>query len=230
MVNRNSRITIIVAVMLLVLMLMSSCGNVEENVAPNDALSNKTGRADGEETTQSRYFETILGDQSEIACQLTGKANGFYNVPFDKAMIDNPIDKSYYYGLNDSDNCPTTTLDFIEFEEEYVNLWLAELDYSSRMLMSYLGADEIEKFEATQAAWYDTEKSLSDFEKDLINDPDHDIHTGTLYTWYALSDWRNTIRERTLLIKYLTYIIETQNSEPMAEEDLLSTTFQFSMT
>ena len=129
------------------------------------------------------------------------------SMEFSEWAENNAIDVCY---LN---NYPSTgnTGDMMEYESEYASIWKNEMDFSTNSFCSALKDEDKVKFNKLQNDWYNAVIANLQFEQQIFS-YDYDISLGSSQLFTNRSAYRSAFRNRTLHIKYLHYVLETQKA------------------
>ena len=146
----------------------------------------------------------------------------FYNIGdtelFSQTIVNNKIDKNYnkefYYEAG-------TTSEMVKIKAKYIDIWKKELAFSFDILLSYLDIDLKEEFISVQNTWEQNILNKLSLEKEIISDY---AIVSTSFQYEYLSNILNEYRNRTIRIKYLTYLIEKSND--LDSSDYKSLNFQ----
>ena len=122
-----------------------------------------------------------------------------------KNKIDNNYDKEFYEEA-------TSTSEMVNIQTKYLDIWRQELGYSISNYTKLLTASDKELFVETQQQWEYSILSNLELEHDiLLNNMDYAINMGSSFNYLYISQIREAYRERTIRIKYLTYLIDEQD-------------------
>ena len=136
------------------------------------------------------------------------------NSEFNESIKNNIIDVNY----NKSISTANSTREFIDIENRYINIWEDEMNSSIEMLVPYLSETDKNKFFTVQEKWYETSIDDLSVSVGIISNPDYNINLGSSSQYLFLSNKRKLFRNRTISIKYLTYLIETQTDNPIKNQ------------
>lgn len=126
---------------------------------------------------------------------------------FSSAISDNPIDKAYIKELEEDTN------ELSEIERKYIQLWIEEMRASVSKYVQYLSDEDKKEFERNQDNWEKTSVDNLNFEKDILTNSDYNLKLSSSFRYLWLSELRETYRQRTIRIKYLTYLFEQNLSD-----------------
>ncbi len=199
----------VLAVMLLVSCADSSVKKQNSSVNSGSTAENASSKIENGQNTSSENFElyTITSEDSE----------------FNSAMNNNPIDKSYSTDIN----AATATKEFADTENKYIEIWNDEMDYSAEILKSYLSETDKAKFTQLQDEWYKSAEDDLKFSNSIVSNGDYGIRIGSSSQYMFPSKKRELLRNRTVSIKYLTYLIETQTDNPVDTNNQKWSDFKF---
>lgn len=145
---------------------------------------------------------------------------------FTERIDENPLDTAYEKERQSA----VTTQDFCAVEEKYAQLWQTELQRSLDDLYGYLTADDKAKLAKQQESWAAFALSETAVNKEILENDGYAVRLGSASAYQFLSERRALIRERTVKIKYLTYLLETQTENPTAAEKQMWSQFGSAMS
>ena len=140
---------------------------------------------------------------------------------FSTAMSDNPIDVAYKAEIDSM----STVGEFIEVEKKYIAIWQNEMDASIESFLHALTDEDAKFFMEIQEAWLYAIDAELQATNDLLRRDAYKLQLGQESSQLLLSEKRNIYRERTIKIKYLHYLFETQSFTPVTQ--LQSTNFYY---
>ena len=183
----------------------------EQNSSVNSSSTaeNASNKIENAQNTSGENFEsyTLTSENSE----------------FNSVMNNNPIDKSYSTDIN----AATTTKEFANAENKYIEIWNDEMNYSAEILKSHLSETDKAKFAELQDEWYKSVEDDLKFSNIIVSNGDYGIRLGSSSQYMFLSKKRKLLRNRTVSIKYLTYLIETQTDNPVETKNQKWVNFKF---
>ena len=199
----------VLTVVILVSCADSSGKKQNSSVNSGSTAENASNEVESSQNTSGENFEsyTITSGDSE----------------FNSAMNNNSIDKSYSTDVN----AATTTKEFADTENKYIEIWNDEMNYSAEILKSYLSETDKAKFTELQDEWYKSAEDDLKFSNSIISNGDYGIRLGSSSQYMLLSKKRKLLRNRTVSIKYLTYLIETQTDNPDETKNQKWSEFKF---
>lgn len=200
---KRLRATFICACMLAIL--LGGCGQTK-------TATGETTKTGGTAPTRSAAADSLTVELYQIG---TGTS------VFTERIDENPLDAAYEKERQSA----VTTQDFCAVEEKYVQLWQTELQRSLDDLNGYLTADDKAKLAKQQESWAAFALSETAVNKEILENDDYAVRLGSASVYQFLSERRALIRERTVKLKYLTYLLETQTENPTAAEDELWSKF-----
>ena len=145
------------------------------------------------------------------------------NNEFDKAMNENPIDKSMQQGKQDPKVAATAVAQ--DFYKRYLDIWKSEVDHSVRNLKKSLSASESQALDTAQKSWEQSLRDNASFDNAIIND--NGIYLGTYYSESTLKYAINQYRDRDFHLKYLTYLIEDSDQKGLPTNQWTWNKFDF---
>lgn len=148
-----------------------------------------------EETTPSVVYEKY--DAYELGTEYNDSA-------FNIAMDSNPLDAAYLQELNTAN----TTAEMMAVEQKYIALWQEELDFAVAAYSAVLSQEDAQAFLEVQEMFTQYETATYVYDSALVLNNKYDIRMGSQAHQLLLAEKRETIRERTIHVKYLHYIQE----------------------
>ena len=136
---------------------------------------------------------------------------------FNMTIIENVIDEAYAKEIASV----STTGEMVQTEINYISIWQNELDSTIAKYIDVLSDEDREKFKKSQIAFDEFVKTSFDFESEILLQNKYDIHMGTSSNWLLYVERREAIRERTIHVKYLHFLLEYA----MDKEEYASLTF-----
>ena len=180
----------------------------------------ETAAGDAAKTARTAPTRSVAADSLTVEPYQIGTGAS----AFTERIDENPLDAAYEKEWQSA----VTTQDFCAVEEKYAQLWQAELQRSLDDLYGYLTADDKAKLTKQQESWAAFALSETAVNKEILENDGYAVKLGSASAYQFLSERRALIRERTVKIKYLTYLLETQTGNPtVAEKQMWS---QFSRT
>lgn len=143
---------------------------------------------------------------------------------FSTAMNENPIDVAY----NAEIDSMSTVGEFIEVEKKYIAIWQNEMKLSIESFLLVLTDEDAKYFMETQGVWLNAIDAELQATNDLLRRDAYKLQLGQEFSQLLLSEKRNIYRARTIKIKYLHYLYETQTFTPAPQ--LQSTFFYYTET
>lgn len=123
---------------------------------------------------------------------------------FNLAIADNPIDEAYAKEINQAG----TVDEMAQVETKYISLWQNELANTVARYRNALSEEDKMTFDEAQSS-FDAYIQISfDFASEMLLENKYDIQTGTASRWLLYSERREAVRERTIYVKYLHYLLE----------------------
>lgn len=144
---------------------------------------------------------------------------------FNKSISENPIDRDYREKISSNAN---TTADYSNLETYFVHAWQDEMEYSVKRYMSVLSEQDAKEFEQLQSDWENNLEKQFAFERNVLFE-DNNIALGSASSYLFLSNIRQAYRSRTIHIKYLHYLIETQGDTSASADRCDSLEFHYSI-
>lgn len=126
---------------------------------------------------------------------------------FSLLVKDNPIDEAYF-----SEPANSTTKEMVELQLKYANIWCEELEFSCENLTKLLNDSDREIFQRLQSEWEINLKGTRDFINNVFINGEYDVHMGSTFPIECAYKYMESLRERTLYVKYLQYSLETNSS------------------
>lgn len=143
---------------------------------------------------------------------------------FSEAVSQNNIDKNYnkdYY------ETATTTQEMIEVQKKYIDIWKDEMAYSVENITKILDENKNKSFLSAQKQWEDSTNNNLQLERKILEDSEtYGVMLGSTFQTQWYSEVREAYRQRTIRIKYLNYLLETQTENPKSLDDCLSLKFK----
>lgn len=170
-------------------------------------------------SNDSSYTSTVNSSLSSTKSNSTKNTKLFENYSvyevtdnndhFSFAVSKNDIDEKYrleYY------NKATTTGEMIDVQRKYIEIWKNEMAFSIVNLTNNLDKKDKSAFLSAQKQWESSSINNLTFENNILKSDSYNLNIGTsaLPLWY--SQVREAYRQRTIRIKYLNYLIETQKN------------------
>ena len=121
---------------------------------------------------------------------------------FINLIRDNPIDNDYHSAL-----CDETTQSMVKIEVEFAEIWKEELQYSCKKFTALLNEKDKITFNSIQNDWESYISSSYMFLGDIFNNDIYQAYNGQLFLVESASEYRNSIRQRTLYVKYLEFCL-----------------------
>lgn len=180
-------------------------------------VTGETAKTDGTAPTGSAAADSLTVEPYQIG---TGTS------AFTERIDENPLDTAYEKERQSA----VTTQDFCAVEEKYAQLWQTELQRSLDDLNGYLTADDKAKLAKQQESWAAFALSETAVNKEILENDGYAVRLGSASAYGFLSERRALIRERTVKIKYLTYLLETQTENPTATENQMWSQFGSAMS
>ncbi len=187
-------------VMFICLLGISGCSRIETDVS--------NGKKDPQST---------INDNSYNIYQITGDTD-----LFDETIDNNPIDKEY---TKEFYSDAETTEELKNIQVKYLNIWQDELANAVESYTKCLSSAEKASFSVAQSQW---KKSFDDnfsFESQILRDADNGIELGYAFDYLFLSEQREAVRNRTIRIKYLHFLLESSRIDPDLPENYESLKF-----
>lgn len=142
---------------------------------------------------------------------------------FGTLISKNRIDKNYQDDLDKQ----STTAGMVKVEEQYLNIWKSELSFSMHNYLKMLTNEDQKQFIELQKKWEESTISNLEFEQDILSNTNkYNFMLGSGIEFLKVSQIREAYRQRTIRIKYLTYLFETQTSNPKPLKNCLSLVFK----
>lgn len=133
-----------------------------------------------------------------------------YDSVFNAAMAGNPIDSAYLAEMSLAIN----TDDMVAVQEKYIDLWQAELERSTDAYTAQLSPEDTQTFLAAQALYLQALEVNYAYESNaVLNTPS----MGSAARFLLPSAMRTALRERTIHVKYLHYLLERTRSDSVSE-------------
>ena len=137
---------------------------------------------------------------------------------FDTRIADNPIDKKYEDDLKNGDKL------YGEVVNEYVSAWKNELiGVKSDIFLAFseeVAQDLLENIEN----WEDVLEKEADFEFENVFNGDRNKF-GSLYYFEQMKNYGDKVREKTIELKRMIFLKETQLNPDKFSDDLISLRF-----
>ena len=129
---------------------------------------------------------------------------------FDNSIKNNPIDKDY-----EEEFCfqAITTYDFINVQKKYITIWKEELSDTIDRYIKLLSSENKELFLKSQSKWKEYFESEFTFENAIFGNNEYQYQFGSSFEYTFLSDQMRVIRERTIKVKYLYYLLESSTND-----------------
>jgi len=158
----------------------------EKDISSSASLENQTNA-------------TSIEDSFRIYTHMTDSFNAF-----DKEISENQIDKDYKSSFDQA----TTTQEFVDVENEYINKWKDEMQNSIDQLGTIINENDYIDFENAQQEWEKQLLETTSSDYNIIKNNEYGIRTGSTFRWMWLENILEQYRERTIHIKYLIYILQ----------------------
>lgn len=137
---------------------------------------------------------------------------------FKTSIIENPIDTAYEKEISSV----STIGEMIQIETKYILFWQKEMESSIAKYVGVLSDEDKNAFEKSQATFDEFSKTSFDFDSEILLQGKYNVHVGTSSKWLLYVERKKVIRERTIHIKYLHFILERSLSN---EESYTSLAF-----
>ena len=141
---------------------------------------------------------------------------------FNNYMNDNAVDAAY---SEDASNI-STTADSAALEKKYLNIWKDELLFALTNLSNDLKKEDKEKLESLQNEWEKTIINNFEFEQNELLSDSYGVELGSFFNVMKVSAYKDAYKQRTMHIKYLHYLLETQTENGKEPEDCMSLRFK----
>lgn len=211
----------LLSIVLMVCLLCSICSScsltasTKDRIVANDIVS----QFESESHNMDEIDKPVLtGDNTSN--EQTSVAQTESQATFSELINDNPIDKEY----NNNNSNQETTMDMVQYEKKYAEIWLNELEYSCNNLLSRLTSEDAENFELIQEAWMTNFLDNYEFINGMLNNEAYDIHVGSVFLVEQSISYREILRERTLYVKYLEFLFFNYHSQTTNVVDFKYTT------
>ena len=145
--------------------------------------------------------QSTVNNNSYNIYQITGDTD-----LFEETINNNPIDREY---TKEFYSDAGTTEELKNIQMKYLNIWQDELATAVESYTKQLSSVDKASFSAAQAQW---KKSFDDnfaFENQVLRNSDNDIELGSAFDYLFLSEKREAVRNRTIRIKYLHFLLES---------------------
>lgn len=153
---------------------------------------------------QTETQSTITKNSFRIYTDLTNSTNRF-----DEMIINNQIDKDYNFEFEQA----TTTQEFINIQNEYIDKWKEEMHKDINKMESILIETDLSDFKSTQNEWESQLLESTSLDRNIIENSQYEIMIGSSFKWMWLSNIREEYRERTIHIKYLLYLLQEKGNK-----------------
>lgn len=150
--------------------------------------------------------------------QTYGYSNYDYD-EFNTAMNNNPIDSSEHESLPISGN----TYDLVQHYGKYIEVWENEINFSIENLKNLITPEQYALLSSAQKVWKEANEETMQFDINALGNS-----LGREFQFSYLHRTLEAYRERAIHIKYLTFIIETIQEDPIPAEN--QTWNQFSVS
>ena len=137
---------------------------------------------------------------------------------FDDRMADNPIDKKYEDDLKNGDKL------YGEVVNEYVSAWKNELIGVKSDIFLAFSEEVAQKLLENIENWEDVLEKEADFEFENVFDGDRNKF-GSLYYFEQMKNYGDKVREKTIELKRMIFLKETQLNPDKFSDDLISLRF-----
>ena len=124
---------------------------------------------------------------------------------FASLIEDNPIDKAYHSAEHDD-----TTQGMVDIEIKFADIWMEELKYSCEKYTELLNGRDKATFNDIQEYWENYISNNYTFVDDIFKNDEYKAYMGRLFLVESASEYRNTIRRRTLYVKYLQFCMQSE--------------------
>jgi hypothetical protein len=125
---------------------------------------------------------------------------------FDNEILNNQIDKDYDVEFNQA----ATTQEFVEVQKKYTDKWKDEMQIAITKLKSMLTANDFNNFKISQDEWENQLRDCTKSDRDIIENSQYGVVTGSMFRWTWASNIREQYRERTIHIKYMIYLLQNK--------------------
>jgi len=123
---------------------------------------------------------------------------------FNVAIIENAIDKAY----NEEIDRAGTIDEMVQIENKYISIWQKEMDSTISKYKDALLDKERNDFDKTQKLFDEYVQNAFAFESKMLLQNEYNIHIGESSKWLLYVEMKNVIRERTIHVKYLHFLLE----------------------
>lgn len=169
------------------------------------------------ESTTSSKDEIITNTNNQKEGQIQNEINNFRIYTnstnstngFDNEILENQIDKDYYVEFDQA----TTTQEFVDVQNKYIDKWKAEMQIAITKLKSMLTANDFNNFKSSQDEWENQLLDSTKSDREIIENSQYEIMIGSSFKWMWLSNIREQYRERTIHIKYLIYLLQNKGDQ-----------------
>lgn len=118
---------------------------------------------------------------------------------FNKTVYENSIEQAYQSELAKI----STTEEFVEIENKYIELWKKEMTSNLSQLTNTLTSEQAEIVLSAQKLWEDNVIKCAEADNAVLDRKD----IGTSFDWLWLSNIREQYKERAIHLSYLYYLI-----------------------
>lgn len=138
---------------------------------------------------------------------------------FNLAIANNGIDTAY---RNEID-LASTNEELVQIELKYISIWEAELDSSIKKYIAVLSEEDQLAFQTSQELFDRYSEVSISYDANLLLQGKYGINLGTSSRWLLNVNKKEIIRERTIHVKYLHYLLEQAEG---VQEDYSSLVFE----
>jgi hypothetical protein len=200
-------ILMLVSCLLLIFGILLGCQSKPklESEEPNTQFNSKTEETPaqaGDSTTQS--MEELPGSTENDTKNFAIYELENPDSPFNRAILDNPIDMAYQEEISKAE----TSQEMIQVEQKYLRIWEAELDNAAVQYTEALSAEDTAAFTEAKRLFSAYTTASFSYDLQIIREESYDIHLGTLSVPLLYARWKEAVKERTVYVKYMHYILE----------------------
>lgn len=126
---------------------------------------------------------------------------------FNHAVGNNEIDKRYQQEIQQA----ITTDEMVQVELKYITIWQEELEKSVARFESILSDEDADLLNQIQTGFHTFDETRFKLDSGILLQKKYNVQIGTASYWLLYCEKRDAIRDHTLHIKYMHYLVERSN-------------------
>ena len=126
---------------------------------------------------------------------------------FNNAVNNNEIDQRYQQEIQQA----VSTDEMVQVELKYITIWEEELEKTIARFEPILSEEDAGLLNQMQTEFYAFDETRFKFDSGIILQKKYNVQMGTVSNWLLYCEKRDAIRDYTIHIKYLHYLVERSN-------------------